>query len=336
MCSSSACAPPPTAPRPSSVGNADAGGEVAVRGAAHGGLGQLTRAVPLASARRPVEQRRTGGDLHRWPVRPAAARSAPRRAGSAAPTAASPVDPVLLRLACWPGRRSQERGRRHGVGGACPHRPPSGSRLCPAPGTPIAATARIRWASSTPALMPFSGSAPACAARPVISIRYPDVPFRPVFSGHRPAGALQHETGRAAAGLVLDQGPRGRRADLLVTGDQQAAPRPGRTPAPPATGQRVDRLHQTGLHVHRAGPADHAAVRSTTGGRPASRSARRCRDGPGSPPGSGPGPNRQRRWLQPSISIRSGATPSRAGADLGDQVGAAAAPRRGPRTAIHS
>ena len=61
--------------------------------------------------------------------------------------------------------------------------------------------------------------------------------------------------------------------------------------------------------------------------RPAIRSARRCRDGPGSATRFGPAPNRQRRWLQPSTSIRSGrdAQPSRA--DLGDQVGAA--PHRG-------
>ena len=46
-----------------------------------------------------------------------------------------------------------------------------GVTVVPVSGTPISATARIRCDNSTPALIPFSGSMPAWAARPVISNR---------------------------------------------------------------------------------------------------------------------------------------------------------------------
>ena len=161
--------------------------------------------------------------------------------------------------------------------------------------------------------MPFSGSPPACAA-PTGDLD--PVQRRALAAGlQRPAGsgALEHEAGGAAAGLVLDQRPRCRRADLLVPGDQQAHPvdndsprsmqhrRAHGSPAPARPSCRPCRARGSLLR------------RSTTGALPVNPAARRCRDGPGSPPGSARARTASAGGCSPSTSIRSAAATRAAG-----------------------
>ena len=63
-----------------------------------------------------------------------------------------------------------------------------------------------RRASSTAALMPFSGSSPAWAARPATWIRYSDTPLRTVFSSPPSPPALENQY--RACRKFLDEGPR--------------------------------------------------------------------------------------------------------------------------------
>src|SRR4249920_854274 len=70
-------------------------------------------------------------------------------------------------------------------------------------------SARVLWASSLIALMPISTFAPECAALPLISKRMNSQPLRPITAAPR------------RAGLLVDDRPRERRADLLVAGEQR-------------------------------------------------------------------------------------------------------------------
>ncbi len=128
-----------------------------------------------------------------------------------------------------------------------------GVTVVPSSGRASAAIASTWWAASTSALTPFSGSSPACAARPCTTTSKPPVPLRPIFT-RAVGGRFEHEHGAAGRGPLLDQRPRRAGPDLLVGGEQQLDPRP--------VGERgdgVDAEHDAALHVEHTG-AGHPAV----------------------------------------------------------------------------
>ncbi len=151
------------------------------------------------------------------------------------------------------------------------------------------------------------------------------MPLRPVFSAPDGPGPLEHQRCDAARRLPLDQPARGRRAELLVAGDQQRHPvQVDAELVEP--GQGVEGLHQAGLHVDRPGPAD-----ELVGLRP--RHALESAQGP-----DGVVVAQEHHAVRPGAeapagvtaaveldSLRGEAEPLRA--ELGDQVGAA--PHRG-------
>ena len=97
------------------------------------------------------------------------------------------------------------------------------------------------------ALTPFSGSSPACAARPRTITSNVPVPLRPVFTA--PPSALGSSTSTLphASARCLEQRAGRLRADLLVGGEQHLHPR-----GVVECGHGVDRLHDAGLHVEHA------------------------------------------------------------------------------------
>ena len=105
------------------------------------------------------------------------------------------------------------------------------------------------WAASTRALTPASGSRPACAARPSTATWKVPQPLRPVFSATAVRGALEHQHGAAGRRPLLDECPRGARADLLVGRHEDLDAR-----QVVQRGEAVDRLHQAAQHVEDAGP----------------------------------------------------------------------------------
>ena len=235
--------------------------------------------------------------------------------------------PGPVRPGVRPGRRSSRNAaRRHRVGGGAGRGDGRASPWCPAPGHPGSATARIRWASSTAGVDPLLRLAAGVGGA---ADDLDPVPRRALAAGLQRttrSGALQHETGRAAAGLVLDQRPGGRRADLLVPGDQQADP----GPATPAFGQtRPGRGSPAPGRLSCPPCRDRGSPRrrSTTDGsasepdRPdgvvMGQEHHPVRPGPEPPP-----------QVRAAVDRRSAPARRRAaGADLGDQVGTAAARR---------
>ena len=90
-----------------------------------------------------------------------------------------------------------------------------GVTVVPSSGRASAASGEQLVSELDAAFAPFSGSRPACAARPRTLISYSDTPLRSVFSA--PSGArLEHERSLDPCRRFLDQRPGGRRPGLLV------------------------------------------------------------------------------------------------------------------------
>ena len=123
-------------------------------------------------------------------------------------------------------------------------------------------SAWIRSTSSAPAriaLRPFSGSTPACAARPLIVSRMSAIPLR--ADTKSPFARAHSSTKRRVRGRgdLADVRRRRRRPDLLVRvrDERQPLEREGPSQPPPSGPQRADRAQageQPALHVGDAGP----------------------------------------------------------------------------------
>ncbi len=234
-CSSSACAPPPTAPRPSSVGVPTPGGEVAV-GRARPPRARVSGVKPACARRSDALRGRTGctSDARRLD---AAAGSVPpstrMRASAQDPRSESSRIAACDALAAPPVVAGAD------VDSEPARAPERCSMVVPA----LGAGGRDAWCrgrgrrgrrppgsdatASTVAFTPRSGlqarvrSAPATHA-PRTAIR----PLRAVFSGTARSGGLEHERSRSSRlRLLLDQPARRGRAELLVAGDQHASRR---------------------------------------------------------------------------------------------------------------
>ena len=238
------------------------------------------------------------------------------------------VHPLLLGGGPRPDVDVQLRLRPAPCSMSCPRGPTVGVTVVPTSGRLSAATARIRWASSTrrvdallrlaagvrrPAGDRTTGSRRCPCARSSARrrARRPRAPARPSSRGPR--------SSISAAG-------RGR-ADLLVAGDE-AGDAVEVDAASASAGQRVESPCTRPAFMSTVpGTADHLVGLSTRAAVPECRSARRCRGGPAAAPGSG----RRRTASTGGCSRRSrfarARRPSRSVPSSGNQVGAA--PHRG-------
>ena len=175
--------------------DAERRGEVAVAATADrhaGDRGQTRRRQPRL--RRP----RTASSMRTPASAGARARRSPRHLRRARRTTASAIscstrsfsprrDHARVDTDAWssPARRCRR----------CPPWPTVGVTVVPVSGSPNVAIRAISCAAATSELMPFSGSSPACAARPCTATSNVPVPLRPVFNA--PPSALGSSTSTA-------------------------------------------------------------------------------------------------------------------------------------------
>ena len=203
--SPSPCAWSPTAPRPSSTADAEAGEHVAVGAASDRRL--LERRQPEPGGERPCARRRA---RPRRGARAAGSRrSAPTVSDVPGVTGRSPAKPrrdaVCLGDSCATGRRRATAASAGTVFAAVPAVTSVGVTVVPSSGRASAATASSWWASSTAAFAPSAGSrpgvrGPAAHLEPV-DARRPCAPS----SARRQRSARARAPPRCPAARLLDQ-----------------------------------------------------------------------------------------------------------------------------------
>ena len=181
-----------------------------------------------------------------------------------------------------------------------------GVTVVPRAGSASAETTRAWWASSRVALTPSSGSSPACAARPSTRTSYSETPLRAVFSA--PPSAEASST-RATDASRASSSMRAREVGEPIS----SSPVTSRvTPSRSSRSARAWKaIARPAFMSKQPGPrttppsADHGCVSNDPSGQTVSW-------WPSTSTREGPVPSRQRRWVRPSTTTYSGATPRRA------------------------